>query len=294
MTVLIARSLQLALIVGCALAQRVKQMRRLRPSLTNNDIVVKPKAGTSNELQDDDADYSECLCNLSSCRASKHSYLHLPRLDLVKYGILKKDSRSVLDPDDKNAMLDIFIHNFIQKLDRMVHIIDNKKITEKFEEISNEYYSRLADDTVRSSDGFDMGDATLHLMKVANLVLDTADIREMKKLGVLKKTLERQIQKQREELAMGGKGPSYLSESEMDEMAQQESPDVLEPNPLFADSNLEGFYPNYFAADEAYYSDIPQYRTGRKGFKRLELPPSDTRRIAPMASRHDDADVNDD
>ncbi|KAG5684751.1 hypothetical protein PVAND_013965 [Polypedilum vanderplanki] len=180
--------------------------------------------------------------------------------NMVKYGIR---ARSRLDPEDKDAMLDVFLHNFMNKLERAVKVIDNKKITEKFNEISKEYYSRLAEDTIRTDEGFNMGDSTLHLLKVANLVLDSADIREMKKMGMLKKALEKQIMKQREELGVGGKGPSYFLTNEL------ETPNVqpqMQPQPQLP-SILNGL--PYSKKSFMDYDDT-SVDTNGKGFRRLE------------------------
>lgn len=100
--------------------------------------------------------------------------------------------------DSKKAKLtrmENFLHNYMNKLERLLRPLKDKHITNRYKRLAEEYFRRLSQDTIDKPSGFQMGDMTMELLDLSNYVLDTVDISEMKKAGVLKTFLLNQVQK---------------------------------------------------------------------------------------------------
>lgn len=94
-------------------------------------------------------------------------------------------------------MLDVFLHNFMNKLQRTIQMLDDSRITKKYDELYEEYQERLVDDSVHTEKGFMMGDSALQMVRLANYVLDRADIREVKNKRAFKKRLSEKTNSKR-------------------------------------------------------------------------------------------------
>jgi hypothetical protein len=180
---------------------------------------------------------------------------------------------------DKLDPLEVFFHNFIHKLGRMVKMIDNKVLLDNFEEVSNEYFKRLADGTLASDGGFKIDSTALNMMKIADLVLDYADIRGIKNLGVLKKNLERQFEQQRKEFYKGGR-ESNLAKGEAIESPEDDENYSYEYN-YFVDDDYNGHDDNKSLKAPAKYMKTKALpRTWRMPSERGFRPLAEVQNIA--------------
>lgn len=85
----------------------------------------------------------------------------------------------------------------MNKLQRTIQMLEDDKLTQKFEQLNEEYQERLVEDTVHTPTGFTMGDQALQMLRLANYVLDRADIREVKNKRAFKKRLSEKTNSKR-------------------------------------------------------------------------------------------------
>lgn len=85
----------------------------------------------------------------------------------------------------------------MNKLQRTIQMLEDDKLTQKFEQLNEEYQERLVEDTVHTPKGFSMGDQALQMLRLANYVLDRADIREVKNKRAFKKRLSEKTNSKR-------------------------------------------------------------------------------------------------
>ncbi|KAL7029207.1 hypothetical protein ACKWTF_006154 [Chironomus riparius] len=95
----------------------------------------------------------------------------------------------------KITRMENFLHNYMNKLERLLRPLKNEHIADRYKRLAQAYFKRLSQDTINEPKGFQMGDLTIELLDLSNYVLDTVDISEMKKAGVLKNFLLNQVKK---------------------------------------------------------------------------------------------------
>ena len=89
----------------------------------------------------------------------------------------------------KITRMENFLHNYMNKLERLLRPLKSEHISDRYKKLAEAYFRRLSQDTINEPKGFQMGDLTMELLDLSNYVLDTVDISEMKKAGVLKNFL---------------------------------------------------------------------------------------------------------
>lgn len=85
----------------------------------------------------------------------------------------------------------------MNKLQRTIQMLEDDKLTQKFQQLNEEYQERLVEDTIHTPTGFTMGDQALQMLRLANYVLDRADIREVKNKRAFKKRLSEKTNSKR-------------------------------------------------------------------------------------------------